>query len=51
MSASDYPKRCELCKKRIDQHDNHFSDCPGVGDLCPPCHKEWMEAREEILNE
>jgi len=51
MSDGDYPKHCELCKKQINKHDDHFAGVPGVGDLCNPCHGEWSKAREEILNE
>ena len=49
MSASDYPKHCEGCKMTITAHTNHFSDVPGVGDLCNPCHKEWAEEVEIIM--
>jgi len=47
MSASDYPKYCEGCKKQINQHDSHRSDVPGVGDLCNTCHIEWSKEEEK----
>lgn len=43
MSASDYPKHCEWCKMTITEHVSHFSDVPGVGNLCKPCHKAWAD--------
>jgi len=45
---SSYPKYCEGCKVSIHKHDNHFSEVPGVGDLCNPCHREWAIEVEKI---
>ena len=49
MSANDYPKYCEVCKKQINKHDSHYAGIPGVGVLCNPCHVEWAAARDEII--
>jgi hypothetical protein len=37
-------KPCAKCKGPLG--DKHYSDVPGVGDLCMTCHGEWATAEQ-----
>ena len=40
-------RRCAHCRDRIPELSNYFQDIPGLGDLCTPCHVEWLNPEEE----